>query len=446
MQIKLVNKLVFSFLLVMIFAIILGFHISNYAMKKNFEDYLIDKNDNMIEVITEALLTNYDTDEGVLYFRDIKLLAKSQGLYIKVEDVDGVIISETSKDYLRIENTYDYIEENYDLVKNDHKIGVVTIGYYGFDNCDTLDLEMKDTIREVLVQTAVVTLFIGIIICIFLARHISTPLIRFTQIADEIRKGNLKVCSDIKSSTYEINQLSNAINYLVKTLENEDMLRKRLTSDIAHEIRTPLTTIQNTLEAFLYGVWKPSEERIRSCYEEVRRLSKLVDKLKDIEKLEEANMFLNISKFNFTEEMKQIYLLFKKQYENKNMDLVLHCDEEIMITSDKDKLKQVIINLLNNAYNYTNEGKSVEVFVNDLEDSFRIAIEDRGIGISSEDLPFIFERFYRADEARHRKTGGTGIGLTITKALVNNLGGKINVKSQLGKGSLFTVIIPKSNE
>ena len=260
---------------------------------------------------------------------------------------------------------------------------------------------------------------------------------------DKIREGNLDIRIDnVDKSTYETDQLSNSINYLVSTLEKEDTLRKRLTSDMAHEIRTPLTTLQSTIEAFLYGVWEPTEERLESCHEEIIRLSKLVEKLENITRLEEEKIDLKIEKFKLNDEVMQIVDLLKPQYENKNIKLDLKYSEEIIINSDKDKIKQIIINLLSNAFNYTNEGGNVEIDLKKREDKVSISVRDNGIGISNEDLPFIFERFYRVDKARDRKTGGTGIGLTIIKALVDSLGGTIDVRSRLGKGSVFIVELP----
>lgn len=462
MQTKLVYKLIISFLIAVLLSTVLGVVISNYKIDKNFDDYLKDKKKKTMSMVIDVIENNCDDEKGIEDSRDIELFAKSEGLYISVQNIEGEIIFETNKEHVKkkendlfIEyskksekkiNQNDYNEENYDLMKDGKKIGNITIGYYGLDNCDSSDLEMKDTISKSLVETAFGTVIIGIIVSILLAKHISNPLKKITKATNEIRKGNLKVCLDVKSNTYEINQLSNSINYLVNTLENEDMLRKRLTSDMSHEIRTPLTTLQNTMEAFLYGVWEPTTERIESCYEEILRLSKLVEGLKDIEKFEDVNMNLSMTTFNLTDEIRQLLELFRPQYKNKNINLVFKCDKDIIINCDRDKVKQVVINLLNNSYNYTNEGGKVEVILDELEKNIVICVKDSGIGISSDDLPFIFERFYRTDETRTRKTGGAGIGLTISKALVNALEGNIKVESKLGQGSIFTVSLPVKNQ
>ncbi|SHK55482.1 sensor histidine kinase [Paramaledivibacter caminithermalis] len=455
---KLVNKLIISFLIVILLSTILGVIISNNKIDNKFDDYLKGEKDRMMLMITDIIENNYDMEKGIYHPSDIEIIAKSEGLYIRVESIDGESILETNKDYLEEKgqklqlqypkkskeqfNKNYYKEENYDLIKNNKKIGDIIIGYYRLDNCNIQDLKMKNTIKDTLIETAYITLVIGIIMSIFLARHFSIPLKKMAKATNEIRKGNLDISLDVKGSTYEINQLSDSINYLVKTLESKDMLRKRLTSDMAHEIRTPLTTLQNTMEAFLYGIWEPRKERLESCYEEIIRLSKLVERLKNIAKLEEDDIHLNITEFNLTDEIRQLIDLFSPQYDNKDIKLDFNYDTDINIISDKDKIKQIIINLLNNSYSYTNQGGKVEVSLKKIGKDVAIAVKDNGIGISSKDLPFIFERFYRIDETRNRKTGGTGIGLTILKALVDALGGRIDVESELGKGSIFTVILP----
>ncbi|AFS79719.1 signal transduction histidine kinase [Gottschalkia acidurici 9a] len=458
MKIKLVNKLIASFSAVIILSITLGVIISNYSIDKNFNDYLKDKKNKKIEILVDTIENDFDIEKGMQYTRDIELLAKSEGFYINVRDLNGRSIFETSKEYLqnteeslllrylekskeRFEKDY-YGEKSYDLVKYDKKVGDVTVGYYSVDNCGIRDLEMKNTIYNILIKTFIITLIIGIIISIFLAKHFSTPLKKMTEATNKIRGGNLKVQLDMKSSTYEINELCNSIDYLVKSLEDKDILRRKLTSDMAHEIRTPLTILQNTMEAFLYGVWEVTNERIESCYDEIIRLSKLVQGLKDIEKLEEVSMKLNFTKFNLNNEIKQLLDLFESQYESKDIKLNFKYKKEVIINSDKDKIRQVLINLLNNSYIYTNKCGEVEITLDETDKNIVISVRDNGIGISSEDIPFIFERFYRTDETRDRKTGGTGIGLTISKAIVETLGGNIKVYSKLGQGSTFITTLP----
>lgn len=456
---KLVNKLIISFVILILLSTVLGFVISNRNIDNKFDLYLQRQKNKMITMLVEIIENNYHGERFLSNKEDIELIAKIEGLYIKVDDLGGDLIYESNKDYIRnrrkdlfldysddledeFYNNY-YREEKYDLVNRDEIIGSIVIGYYRLDNCDIQDLEMKATIKDVLIKTGIITLIIAVIISIFLARHFSVPLQSIVDATDEIRKGNLNIrIDDMDRTTYEIGQLSNSINYLVATLEKEDMLRKRLTSDMAHEIRTPLTTLQNTIEAFLYGVWEPSKERLESCYEEIIRLTKLVEKLKDIARLEENNIDLKIEEFNINDEIEQLVDLMKPQYENKNTGLNFKYSEEIIINSDKDKVKQIIINLLSNAYSYTNKGGNVEINLEKKGDRVSIAVKDDGIGISSEDLPFIFERFYRVDKARDRKTGGTGIGLTILKALVDSLGASVEVESELGKGSVFVVELP----
>lgn len=461
MTIKIVNKLIISFSLIILVSTSIGVFVSSKQIDENFDEYLANKKQRKMDVVVDAIAENFEEEDGLKYTRDIELVAKSEGFFIEVRGREDQVLYRSSDIYLKdmgdslfkgqikrskndIFQTF-YKEQSYDLRKNNQVYGVINIGFYSIDNCDITDLKMKDTIYEILIRTSIITLLAGIVMSIVLARNLSKPLKIMSRFTERVREGNLKAKLELKSYTKEVAELSNSISYLVNTLDQQDMLRKKLTSDMAHEIRTPLTTLQNTMEAFLDGIWEPTSERIESCYEETLRLSKLVEGLNSIAKLENMNMSLEVSEFDLTKQIKSLIDLFKYQYENKGIELEFINSEnkEIIISSDKDKLKQVLVNLLNNAYIYTEKGE-VRVLLESLENEVSISIVDTGLGIAEDELPFIFERFYRTDETRNRETGGTGIGLTISKALVETLGGKIEVESKEGQGSKFKVLVPTS--
>jgi two-component system sensor histidine kinase BaeS len=210
---------------------------------------------------------------------------------------------------------------------------------------------------------------------------------------------------------------------------------------VAHELRTPLAAIRSYIEAMLDGVWTFDQERLKSCHEELMRLTRMI---KDIEKLSkyEGEITLNKKQFNLHEVAQQIVANFEHEYENKGIELTFHA-EYTEIVADQDKLSQVIINLLSNALKYTNEGGSVKLTISKFNHFVEITVTDTGIGISEDDLPHVFERFYRADKSRTRSTGGSGIGLTITRAIVKAHGGKIKIESTVGVGTKVNVILPK---
>jgi signal transduction histidine kinase len=255
-------------------------------------------------------------------------------------------------------------------------------------------------------------------------------------------KGNLKKRVSNINSEDELGKLAHSVNRLGEWVESLEDLRMQMTSDIAHELRTPLSVVQSHIEAILDGVWEPTPERIRVCYDEIVRLSSMV---KDIEKLssyEKGAVQLEISEFDFGEMIEEVKDYFRLMFEDKGVELRISTGDNLKYRGDRYKIKQVMINLLSNALKFTDRGGTVGLKALNGGDELVIIVEDTGRGISKKDLPFIFERFYRADKSRNRATGGSGIGLSITKAIVELHGGRIEVQSEEGKGSKFEVHLP----
>jgi len=190
------------------------------------------------------------------------------------------------------------------------------------------------------------------------------------------------------------------------------------------------------------GVWETSGERLESCHEEIIRINRLVGDLEKLNRFEAEAAALTYSEFDLCELIQHIANSFEPEFYKKGVALHFTGDREI-IRADRDKIGQVIVNLLSNALKYTPSGGRVEIGATGSELLAKVVVEDSGEGIPPEDLPFIFERLYRADRSRSRLTGGSGLGLSITKAIVEAHKGTIEVGSEPGKGTVFTVFLPK---
>lgn len=235
--------------------------------------------------------------------------------------------------------------------------------------------------------------------------------------------------------------MSRAVNDMAESLENQETIRKRLTSDVAHELRTPLANVSSYLEAIIEGVWEPTPERLQNCYDELERISKLVSDLERLKQMENENLKLDKTRENLLELVQAVMKNFEIQMESKNLRPVV-TGEDVFACIDRNRMQQVITNLISNAVKYSNENGTIRVRIEKNADMASIQVQDEGIGIPEKDLPLIFERFYRTDKSRNRRTGGAGIGLTIAKAIVQAHGGKIMAESKQGIGSTFTVIFP----
>ncbi|OOM10561.1 HAMP domain-containing sensor histidine kinase [Clostridium saccharobutylicum] len=462
MKISLVKKLSIGFILAILCSIILASAISNYTIGNKFKDYLVDeqktKIDNVIKVIDELYSVQKESSE--INTDEIQRYAELQDLYIEIKDIHDNTIYSSGKSHLHkggmmgnmmgsmMHNSYginmgEYTENKYPLISDDKEMGTIIIGYLGTSYLSSASVSFISTLNHSFMVSAIVALICGIIISIVISKQISKPLNKITETANKMRNGDLNVRAKVNSNTKEIVELSNSINYLAETLSSQEMLRKRLTSDMAHELRTPLTTLKTHVEAFIDGIWEPTNERFETFYNEIDRLTKMVDNLRDLAKLEQTNINLNKSKVNISNELEKIIDTYVPLYIKKNYELTSTITSDVMSNIDIDKFKQIMNNLLSNSYKYLKSNGKVKVVLKKESNTIIIKVIDNGIGIPDKDIPYIFERFYRSDLSRNKNTGGSGIGLTITKAFVEAHGGKIYLESKVNKGTTFTLEFPQ---
>ena len=302
------------------------------------------------------------------------------------------------------------------------------------------DLILKD-MKNLIIGISLLMIIVVIAVSVFLSQKISKPIIVVSKMTDFIKMGGYDQKLEYESSIVEIDNLINSINELSRELYKMENMRKNLTSDIYHQLRTPLTSIQSHLEAMIDRIWEPSKERLNSVNEEVIRLSHLVNQLKNLAKFDSYDDKLNLKNENLTQLIKNIIYNNESYALDKNIRIKYEL-EDVNANIDKEKISQVIINLISNAIRYTNLNGEILIKLYKKSDFIKIIVKDNGIGIPEESLDYIFERFYRVDKSRCRNTGGTGVGLTICKSIVDLHKGKIEVKSKLNEGSEFIITLP----
>jgi len=192
------------------------------------------------------------------------------------------------------------------------------------------------------------------------------------------------------------------------------------------------------------GCWEPTKERLQSCYDEMTRISRLVRDLESLAKVESGNSKLDRSMISLKELSNSAVLNFEAELKNKELRMSVEGSDS-RIFADKYRIDQVLMNLMSNAIKYTPEGGNIDIRISETEDSVILEFEDNGIGIPEEELPLIFERFYRADKSRNRMTGGSGIGLAIVRSIIAAHGGTVEVRSSLNSGTCFTLTFPKTS-
>jgi two-component system OmpR family sensor kinase/two-component system sensor histidine kinase BaeS len=234
-------------------------------------------------------------------------------------------------------------------------------------------------------------------------------------------------------------------NKMVGELERAEQQRRNLTADIAHELRNPLHIIQGNLEGVLDGVYQPTPEHINATLDETRLLTRLVNDLQTLSLAETGQLPLHPTRFLLADLMADLTSSFTSQAASQGIDMHTHiANPHQELTADYDRLNQVLSNLMSNALHHTPEGGTISIETESIvgeERSVRIMVKDTGAGIASEDLPFIFDRFWRADRSRSERSH-SGLGLAITKQLVHAHSGTIDVQSELGEGTTFTIELP----
>ena len=225
---------------------------------------------------------------------------------------------------------------------------------------------------------------------------------------------------------------------MAEQLAIQDALRKKLSANVAHELRTPLGAVRGELEGMIDGLIPPEKENLRSVYDEIGRMRIVLDGMEELAQAEASGLSLNIKVFEIKPFLLDITNRYRRMFEEVDVSLTLELKENLTVSADPEKLSQVVINLLSNSLQATPEGGNVTVSVSKVGDGgIRLSVADTGSGITPEIMPFVFERYYRV-----RDGGGLGIGLTIVKELVEAHGGRVTANSTPEKGSVFDVFLP----
>lgn len=276
---------------------------------------------------------------------------------------------------------------------------------------------------------------------VLVAQHITRPLRTLTTTARTMADGDLSVRSDVSSST-ELTQLGTAFDDMATAIEAQDAARRTLTSDVSHELRSPLTNLRGYLEGIDDGIVEPDTATITSLREEVHLLQTLVDDLQQLSLAHVGRLPLFTAPVDLVEVADRAVTAHQATARAHDVTIERHGTPDLVVTGDSDRLRQVIGNLVSNAIRHADSGTVVDVTIERRDDTAVVTVTDHGHGIDVEHLPHIFDRFYRADPSRTRSTGGTGLGLAISRELIRAHGGDIGVESSLGRGSTFAIELP----
>ena len=335
------------------------------------------------------------------------------------------------------------------IVTSDGKeIGTLCMWVLGSDVLLTkADTAFRESTFQAMAMAAVIAIAIAVIMGLIFSRALTNPIRRITSTAKQIRDGDLSARTGLKGDD-EIDQLGETFDEMAESMEKNLKHERRLTSDVAHELRTPLQAMLATVEAMQDGIYEADYDHLETVASETRRLSRLVQQMLDLSRMENRTAPLKIEDVEMVPFVRNIVETQQPLFSTRDLRLRFSDEtagHDAMVPADPDMITQAVINLLSNAMRYTPEGGWVVVSVGGDRRYVTVSVKDTGIGIAKEDLSRVFGRFWRADASRAREAGGLGVGLAVTKMIVERHHGFIAVESELGHGTTFTIHLPREH-
>lgn len=301
--------------------------------------------------------------------------------------------------------------------------------------------QFLDAVHHNLFWGSLIALAVTLLFTYLLTSWVLRPLLQITAITKKVADGNYS--ERVKAiSRYEGGQLADAFNHMADNLEKVERLRKNMVADISHELRTPLTNLRGYLEGLSDSVISPTPETFRMLEQEVLRLVSLVEDLQQLAKADAAEVFLDFQEISLHELLSQIMELYRPNFQDKEIDVQWQLEPgSALVVADRDKLLQAIRNLADNAWKYTPRRGIVTISTQRSADGIKTVFANSGAVIATDDIPHLFERFFRGERSRSRDAGGAGIGLAIVKELIEAHGGAVGAESD-GSGTRVWFLLP----
>ena len=326
------------------------------------------------------------------------------------------------------------------VVVGGRRVGVITLAPVRGDVLTGEDRALQHRLNSLHLLAGGLAVLLGLLVAALLASALARPLRRLTAAARRIQSGDLQTRVRATGAP-ELRELASAFNRLAETLEHEERVRRDAAADVAHELRTPLAAIVSRIEAARDGVLDDELRNLGAMHTEALRLSRLIEDLGKLAEAQQPGLTLDKQRLDLCELVHERAEVYRDYLEAKGIAL----EERLAAASaygDRGRIIQIVDNLLSNALRYTEPGGTVTIELGQEDGHARLDVLDTGIGIKGEDLPYVFERFWRGEPSRARRTGGAGIGLAIVRELVVAHDGRIDVESKLGQGSRFRVVLP----
>lgn len=457
------TRMTLMFALVAVMTVLVLVIVLAINWEEQFTTYTRSNMERYASVMSEGLSEVYEAQDSWDYSqvaRTIQSSSVSSEVGVQVMDASGAIIYDDTWGEIRSSSVGSTEADNVSLaptssdalvtkkitLSDGREVGEVRLWAFGSDALLTKsDAAFRRKSYSAVVYAGLIAVLIACFIGIAVSRKLAKPVKKITNTAAQIRSGDLTARTGIVGDD-EIGQLGETFDDMATSLERDLKLEHRLTGDVAHELRTPLMAMLATVEAMQDGVLPADEEHLETVAGEVRRLSRLVAAMLQLSRIENGTTKFQPEKTDMVGLVRSVVEGQEQLFDDRGLRLRMDVRgnrREIFCDCDRDMIRQAIINLMSNALRYTQEGGWVVVAVGQEGRDVVVSVEDTGMGIAKEDLARVFSRFWRSDASRERESGGLGVGLAVTKEIIDRHHGFIDVESELGKGTKFTLHIPR---
>ena len=432
-----------------------------FTWEGQFQTYTRTNMQRLADSTADVLATQYEQQEGwtrrvLTYAKSASTASNDMGVQV-LDEKNEVIYDDTwalsrRSGYTGPTPLTDSDIEDDSMVTADvitsegDKVGTVRLWAFGSDALLTKsDAAFRQHSYQAIFGAAGIAVLLACVIGYFTSRKLTRPIKIITSTAAQIRSGDLTARTNLRGED-EIGRLGETFDSMATTLEHDIKIEHRLTSDVAHELRTPLMAMLVTVEAMQDGVLPADFDHLETVASETRRLSRLVDAMLHLSRIENGKGSLKVERTDMVYLVRSLVSAQHQLFHEKGLHLRFANEtgrDELYADVDPDLIREALINLMSNAMRYTSSDGWVLVTVAYDRPEVIISVQDTGIGIAKEDVSRIFTRFWRSDASRERVSGGLGVGLAITKEIIDQHNGTILVESEQGKGTTFSIRIPQ---
>ncbi len=440
-------KLLLAFLAMSMLSVVLIVLSASWLTEREFRSYLFTQNRN--NLITE--LTDYYSKNGTWYGVDAALQAPGQappprlfsggGRFFSLVDGSNHVVLAGIGD-----NVGDLLPESVIHNGNPIKVNGVVVGTVVTRqpsiNVNPAETDFLNHVLQVTTLSAIGVIVVGLLLAFLLSRTLTRPIRELTTATHAISEGQLKQEVPVRSRD-ELGELAASFNRMNFALVRSTELRRQMTADIAHELRTPVSVIMGHAEAVHDGVLAPSLESFEIIRDEVERLDGLIEDLRTLSRADAGELPIEFQPVSPENLLQKVQAMHKQSAARKNITIDLQMAPTLPeISADPNRMVQVVSNLVDNALLYTPEGGRVLISAKVVAKNLEMRVQDSGPGIAENELDLVFERFYRSDPSRQRNAGGSGLGLAIAKSIVEKHNGRIWAESNPGDGTTIVILLP----